>query len=122
MKRIVRTIYGNSLFIDRPNANIGRLSHNNPFRDFQESIELLETLSFRYDGSKELRFPSASGEIMTTSGYCFSYEHLYQSIYVVFDDNLITVISKLHTEFPSWQWRCVCTEADFTAELKNCGF
>lgn len=122
MKQTVRTIYGNSLFIDRPNANIGRLSQNNPFRDFRESIELLETLSFRYDGSKELRFPSASGEIMTTSGYCFSYEHLYQSIYVVFDDNLITVISKLHTEFPSWQWRCVYTEADFTAELKNCGF
>jgi hypothetical protein len=122
MKRIVRTIYGNSLFIDRPNVNIGRLNQNNPFRYFRESIELLKTLSFRYEGNKALRFPSASGEIITTSGYCFLYEHLHQSFYVVFDDSLITVINKLHTESPTWQWRCVHTEADLVVVLKNCGF
>ena len=123
MKGLLHKNHKSNLLADKPNVNLRRLNLNNPFKYFPQTVERLEALSFKYDGNRSINFLLSNRESIITSGYCFSYEQLYQTFYVVFDDSgLITILNKLHSQLPAWQWKCIDSEACLNTVLKDWGF
>lgn len=122
MKAIKLNNSGVHYLYDKPNVSLRQLNPNNPFRHYPETVERLKALGFYYEGNRSLLFQS-SGENIITSGYCFLCEQLHQSFYVVFDEgDSITIINKIHSQLPTWLWRCIHSEADLSAVLKDWGF
>lgn len=94
-----------------------------PLLLYPDVVSRLEQLGFDYQGDTEHVFKRSRYDTLLAIGYCFVFENVHQSFYVIFDDsNSISIANEFNAVKTTVTSQLVDSTEDLFIKLKELGF